>query len=764
MQNEIGIDEERINLHEIFDILLKYKLKIIFYILLFTILAAIYAYFKPNIYQSSASIKVTIEDKKESTSSENISGMIDNVSEKSTINTEIDILKSRMLIQKAIQNIDFTHKYYVKYSFKEQELYKASPFEVNMYDGLDLSFSVHHIDEKSYYLKATGTDPISKVDWEAERIYKYGQRVKEKYFEFILSLKDGSSLEPNADYRFKIIDPIKAIKEIQKHLIIVTASKDSSILNITFENNVAVRAYEFTNALVKSYLEEGIKLKKQEASNILDFIDNQLRGVDSKLEKNEQNLKDFKKNSTMMTIGSKTDDTASKLNEYEGKFEEVKLQEEMLDYLYKQIQKNKNFENISMAGLNLEDTTLPDLIGKLQEVQLKLQIISTDYTLSYPKVKKLTKSVAEYKRTIAHVIQNYKESLARKKNLLSKRIEKYKNLMEALPEKEKIYNGLQRNFVVNEKIYSYLLKKRAVVALVKASKVSKNRIVDTALIPDEPIKPNRKLIMMIGFVLGLILGIISSFLSELKSSRFIRDESDIQKFLDVNIYAKLPYLKNKSENIKVFLAPKSSAAEAFRELRTNLGAVLNFKKSVVISLTSSVGGEGKTTTTANLGAVLSLAGRKVILIDADMRKPTLHKQFNLINRKGLSSLLIEKDTLDAVIVSSKYENIDIIPSGPLPLNPSELIDSKNMEEVLEELKKRYDVIIFDTPPIGLITDAMGLMKKSNISLYVVCVDKTRKVFLSKIQRILKLHDIKNLGVLLNCVKEVKNNYGYYEES
>jgi len=767
MQNSIEVDEGRINLQELLSILLKHKLIIIAFILFFTLISGVYAYLKPNIYKSSASVKITINEEKEKTSSENILGMIKNISETISINTEIDIIKSRMLIKKAMKNINFTYKYYAKHGFKEYELYKATPFEFDLFKGLNLSFHISSIDQSSYHLYVSGEDSITKVDWKVDKIFEFGKRVKEKYFEFELSLKNGTKPDEETSYRLKVIDSIEAIDAIQKKLFISLASKDSSVIKISFEDKIAMRAYEFVNALAKTYLEEGVKLKEQEASMILDFIDEQLSGINSKLQESEQNLEMFKKNSTMMTIGSKAENISLKLSDYEGKIEEVKIQEEMLNYLYKEIQENRSFENISIAGLDFGNTGLPDLISKLQEEQLKLNIISTDYTLSYPKVKKLTKSIEQYKNIISNMIQKLNDSISQKQELLEKRIEKYSKLMEALPEKEKIYSGLQRSFVVNEKIYSYLLEKRAVAALSKASTVSTNRILDTAIIADKPIKPNRKLIVMIGFMVGFMFGVIVSFLREFMNSRFIRNEEDIQKYLKINIYGKLPYsnVKNKSANIKVFESPKSATAEAFRELRTNLYSFSNFEECIIISLTSTVGEEGKTTTAINLAAILSLADKKVIIIDADMRKPRIDKKFKMTNNKGLSTLLIGKDPLDNIIQHSKYENIDIIPSGARPFNPSELIENGKLDTMIEELKKRYDVIIFDTPPIGLVTDAMTLMKKSDISLYVVCVGKSKKMFLTKVQRILKMHNIENLGILLNCVteKEFDSDYGYYEE-
>ncbi len=324
-----------------------------------------------------------------------------------------------------------------------------------------------------------------------------------------------------------------------------------------------------------------------------------------------------------------------------------------------------------------------------------------------------------------------------------------------------MFGQLQRKFSVNEKIYSYLLEKRSETAILKAATVSKNRIIDTALLPGAPIKPKRKLIVLVGMILGLIVGIALAFLRAFLDDR-IKGEEDISHATNVPLLGMIPHIKEKdaAEKLKVVISPKSAVAESFRHLRTNLQFMEREKKSHIISVTSTIGGEGKTTVSMNLAAIMSMAEKKTILINMDMRKPTLHERFGLENVRGMSTLLSKHTSLAKVIQHTEYTHLDVITSGPVPPNPSELIQGDLMEKVLEKLSEVYDVIIMDTPPVGLVTDARTLMHLSDTSIFVLRAEYSKKGFIKGIDELYKHDGIRGLGILLNDMKMDRSGYGY----
>jgi capsular exopolysaccharide synthesis family protein len=248
-----------------------------------------------------------------------------------------------------------------------------------------------------------------------------------------------------------------------------------------------------------------------------------------------------------------------------------------------------------------------------------------------------------------------------------------------------------------------------------------------------------------------------------------KTEDDIQKASSVPMLGTIPYVKDLSDSIKIFESPKSALAESFRNIRTNLQFMANEKYHNVIAVTSTIAGEGKTTVSVNLGAILSMSGKKTVILNLDMRKPTLHKKFDLPVGQGLSSLLAERTTLSEVIQKTKYENLDVITSGPVPPNPSELIQGVLMQKILEKLKEVYDVIILDTPPVGLVTDARVLMDYADISIYVFMAGYSKKEFIANLKRISQHKTLNKAGIVLNGIKRENigygygYGYGYYEE-
>jgi capsular exopolysaccharide synthesis family protein len=264
--------------------------------------------------------------------------------------------------------------------------------------------------------------------------------------------------------------------------------------------------------------------------------------------------------------------------------------------------------------------------------------------------------------------------------------------------------------------------------------------------------------VIVAGIVGLILGVFLAFFRAFFNDK-IESQEDIEKATTVPIVANIPHISGDANEIVVLKSTKSMVAESFRALRTNLQFMAKDNSSQVIALTSTISGEGKTTIAVNLAAIFSLTGKKVVILNIDMRKPTLHNKFKLTNARGVSTYLIAKNSLEEVIQHSNYENLDVITSGPIPPNPSELIDSKKFKELIENLKNIYDVIVLDTPPIGLVTDARVVLELADSSLYIIRVNYSKKEFINNVNNLQK-YNIKGLGIVINGIKASKKGYGY----
>ena len=753
--NNAPIDEDEIDLKEVFRTISRYKFMIVTFVILFTLGAAVFAYFKPNVYQARSTVEIS--DSKKGGGQEDILAMaMDGGS--ANVDTEIEIVKSVAMTQKALENVDLAHRYYTTRRWKEVELYTSAPFRVGMLSGYETSFTLKPIDKRRYRLIVEEAKDENKTVWNYNKIHFYDQEVVTKRFHLNV-LKTGEMSDES--YRFTVIDPKKLAREVQKNVSVSQVSKKASVIAISYTDNVALRAEEFTNALADAYVRKNIETKNREAELKLQFIDKQLKRISENLKASAVQLEEFKTSSNTLDIGHKAASLLQQMNTYQTQLTQMSIRQEMLDTLYEQVKTGNNLESVSISGLNMnmDQSSLSEIIKELQEALTQKTILRQDYTELYPGVRKLKQKIKQLKTTLVSTIKGLRKSITQNRHLLEKSIEELQVSLNTLPANERVYGELQRKFAVNEKIYSYLLEKQSEVGIVKASTVSQNIILDRAFFPEKPIKPKRKLIVLVGMILGLIMGIALAFLRAFMDDR-IKTEDDVQHGTSVTMIGMIPHMKGDSNSLVVFDSPKSSVAEAFRNLRTNLQFMPLKGKSHLIAITSTVGGEGKTTVGINLAGIMSMSGKRTIILNLDMRKPTLHEKFGLLNKKGMSNLLSKTAVLQEVIQNTQYENLDVITSGPVPPNPSELIQNELMGKVLDKLKEAYDVIVVDTPPIGLVTDARTLMHFADTSIYVLRSNYSKKEYFKNLNRLSK-DNISNFSVLLNAVKMEDAGYGYY---
>jgi len=750
MNNQI--EEDEIDLKELFATIYKYKFSIILITIITTLIAAAYIYFKPDIYKAETTIEISSKSKP-SLGDDILSAALSSGAQ--DISTEIEIIKSRFVNKLALKNVDFIKHYYGVKNLKKIELYKNTPLDVNITKGYNIEFIIKPTSSNKFILEVKKTKDENGTEWDFYREVKFGELIKDKHFN--LTVNKIAKLDYD-EYRFLAKDPKYIADEVRKNLQVSQASKKASIIKIALEDNVRLRATEYVNAVANAYLKQSIERKTIEATKKLDFIDNQLKQITKSLQTSAKDLEEFKKSSNTVSISSKADIVIQRSAELEVQLADVSLKRKIIESLYNDVKSGKGLESISIVGMGNDGSSIISMVKNLQDAIIKRKILLQDFTTAHPEVIKVSNTITQLKHSILKTLKNMLILMKEKETLLKNSIAKEKKQIEKLPENERVLSNLKRQFLANEKIYSYLIEKRSEVAIAKAATINKNRVLDNAILPRKPIKPKRKLVIIVGLIVGLILGIFIAFLRAFLSNK-IESKHDIEKATTVPIVANIPFIKDDANSLVVLKSPKSMIAEAFRAFRTNIQFMVQKERSYVISLTSTISGEGKTTVSMNLAGIISITNKRVILLHLDMRKPTLHEKFKLPNSKGLSTLLVGKDSLDEVIHTTECKNLDVIVSGPIPPNPSELLESEEFKNVILELRERYDVVILDTPPIGLVTDARLVLDMSDISLYVVRDRYSKKEFLDIVNR-LKHDGVKGLGIVYNSIKSSSQGYGY----
>ncbi|BDY13528.1 GumC family protein [Hydrogenimonas cancrithermarum] len=765
------VEPEEIDIKELFRTVGRYKWSILFITLIFLVGASVYAYFAPNVYKATTTMKISTEMAKNA-GGDFMSAALGggNVN----LDDEFALMKSRFLAQKALDDLDIGTRYFTIEHYKKKELYKDSPFVISA-EFIDPVFYGHEIQllpvdqshfrlytkptlkEKIYYkiYKYFNLPVQPLIDY--DQIHEYGKKISTPWF--VINIQKVYDLKDQV-YSFSIVPNKNMYGFIQGGIDAAPISNFGSIVEVSFQDTVPMRAKDIVEAIVNAYNEEKIRLKTESANRTLNFIDSQLKAIHQTLKKSASKLQSFKATHVVMDIGAKAGTTTAKLSELEAKVYEINTQINILDNLLNYIKSNKDIKGLDVSSAQLVGPVISNLIVKLQEAASLRSTLLVDFTELHPDVIKVTEQINRLKSMLIESIKSTLNGLKIRKSSLIKLINESKAALRALPKEEQQLAQLTRDFMVNEKIYSFLLQKRAETAIVEASKVSEIQILDPALVPGSPIKPKRSQIVLIGLLIGLVLGLLQAFVRKLLDNS-IKSVEDIEKLTSLPVYGVVPDIKSKKM--------KSAYLESLRVIRTNLEFLGIGNKSKVVTVTSSIPQEGKTTTTVELSKIIAKSGKRVIVLDLDMRRSKLHELLKMPNKEGMSTLLAGKVGLKEAIQHSREENLDVITSGPMPPNPSELLMSDAFKRVIATLRNEYDYVMLDSPPIGLVADAMIVMRMSDINLIVLRANYSKKDFLKNINRFVEEHELK-AGIVLNGVKtEARSgaygfgygyNYGY----
>jgi len=546
---------------------------------------------------------------------------------------------------------------------------------------------------------------------------------------------------------------------IHNKLQIQQLEKDTSLIKIGFEDTIPERANLYIDALTKSFINYSIESKNTQNNKTLNFITEELKNIKQELKESEKNLENHQLSKNIVKPSIQASLYIKNLSDIEIEISENKLKKKLISNLIDFVKNNHDLDAIAPSIAKLNDQSTLNLITKLQDNQLIEDELVLEYTDEYPKLKSVRKQISSIRHKIEYNLKSLRTSINYQNNSLLKRKASYDKTMEQLPSKERELVNIKRNYEVKSKMYEYLLKKEAENKIIQLATFSDYQIIDYAYNSNIPTSPKRLLIIGSSFLLALLLGIIIALIRNARNN-YIENKDDLEAITSLTIYGTIPYYKQLKNTISIHDKVKSPFSEGFRSLRTNLQFKTQENKSNIILITSTIAGEGKSTTAANLATIFEMARYKTIVINFDLRKPTLHNFFDVNNETGISTFLHGRDSLEDIIASTEFANLDIIPSGPIPLDPSELMLSKKLPLFFEELKRKYEYIIMDTAPIGIVSDTKILMQYSNLNLILVRENYAQKEFLLTIEAIIEKHHFQNVGLILNASKEKNGEYGY----
>lgn len=674
---------------------------------------------------------------------------------------ELRVLRSYDLISKAIDRLNFEVSYFIVGRIKTTEVYKGVPF----------SIKVETINPELYeqFIKFKIKD-LAKY----EITYKRGEAevTREGMFNEVLVdtdikiLVQNENISPgtvsslmNMEYMFQVHNKRNLVAAYQAALQVVNPEY-TNILQLTVSDVIPERAVIFLDTLAEVYIENTLKSRFEINQNTLHYIDLQMKEVVNVLEQFEDTMQAYKEDKTILDLEKEGNEYFHKFSSYDNKKVALELRIKALNDLENYIIEDKDPEFLPPSiYIGDSDPFLQQTATELYQLQNKKAELLTSSKLENMNVQVVSQKINSLKQNLLTYITNARQAVMEQIRNIDGQIDNYKQEIQMLPQKQRGLLNIQRKLKVNEDMYVFLLQKRANTYIARASIIPETKVIEAAR-PMGVINMNKSKILITFLGVGFLLSVIIIFIRILFFEK-IESYEQLKSSTTLPIIGEILYSSAIKElTVAVEQEPKSPLAEAFRTIRTNLQYMSATPGSQVIVITSNSPGEGKTFCSLNISAILAKAGKRVLLLELDLHKPRVQKALKMDADKGISTIAIGKTTIQEALKGTSIENLDVILSGPLPPNPSEMVLSPKMNEIIEFGRQNYDYIILDTPPVGLISDALMLMKSGDINLFVLNTKSASRDTLNVAQEIVKFNKINNFAFILNGVKRKRAKYYY----
>jgi capsular exopolysaccharide synthesis family protein len=581
-------------------------------------------------------------------------------------------------------------------------------------------------------------------------------------FQFVLAPR-GKAESGNGQY-MAIWSPVKQTAgEIANKVTVDWLDKKTTIIKLDILIENLERGKDILDALVKEYDRADLEEKTIASRNTIRFIDDRLDIISNELSGVEGNLENYQGQNQIINVESQSGQAFSNSNDVSKDILDLNIQKGVVQQIQGYFNNPDNPGKLVPSSLGINDPTLGTLISKYNELELKKQMEKPRLSNNSIVLKDLENQINDVKGSVLENLQNIDKNLNLQQSSLQQKNNQYKQFLSSLPRKERVMQEIKRKQSITEGLYLYLLQKREEASISAGSaNVSVYKQIDKAS-GYGPVEPNSRNIIMIAVLLGLLMPVgLIVLLDQLNDK--VTTRNDITSKLAIPILGELINIpRRKTKGILVM--NRDLYGEQFRLIRTNLALSEKINKSQVILVTSSNISEGKSMVSLNLAAVLAVPGKKVALLEFDLRKPGIVKNLGISNIKGISDYLSGQtiDLSEIYKVSDDIPTLHIYPAGPIPTNPADLLLNENMAPLFEVLRRRYDYIVVDTAPVGLVTDAFILNRYTDQSIYVIRQRQTLKKQLEFLNDIYVNGRLTEMGLIINDVKtggKYGSGYGY----
>jgi capsular exopolysaccharide synthesis family protein len=679
------------------------------------------------------------------------------------LKNEVGILKSFSLnnwVVKELKEFHVVYKSVGRRGIVESLMYTNCPFKV-VYDSIDpllaeRKVNITILNEQKYKLQINGG---LKID----TIIKFGERFFKSGFDFTIERRNSEIplyIQGKSNrYYFYFEDLGILASQYRSMLSVIPIEKDASLVTLTISGPVPDQEIDYLNKLMDVYIRYGLDNKNQTADSTIKFINKQLEVTLDSLKNAEKQLEEFRSQNNFIDLSSESTIIQGRLERFENEKMAFELQLQYYNYLSEYLDlKNAGSTIISPTVMGINDQVLIKLVNELSAIEKEIEKIGFNIGVDQPAFTFIKKQAEETRDALKENVKNGIASLKLSISESQRKISDVELDINKLPTTERGFISIKRRFDLNNTVYTYLLEKRSESGIAKASNVSDNRIIDKASqFSLVLISPKTKKNLIFALIMGFILPMTLIALIDFFNDRVI-DKRDIERKTKVPVIGFISHSESKNE-IAVVEKPGSSLAESFRSVRTAIKYYIKENEVGVIAVSSTVSSEGKTFISINLAAIIAMLGKKVLLIGLDLRKPRINKVFDYNDSPGMSTYLSGNCDYKEIIKETQIKNLFYAPSGAIPPNPAELIETELMKKFMARAKKEFDIIIIDTPPVAIVTDTLLLAPYVDINLFIVRQRYTSRNTLEMIDQLNNHGELKNMAIIINDIS-LSGYYGY----
>ena len=783
---ELDKEQEKEGVTSFFDFVALYRTIILNWywfvlsLIIFGGIGAIYLRYTTPLYQSTAKLLIKDDDNGSSrrgSSLQNITNL-GTISNSAGIDNEMEILSSHSIAEDAIRDLKLYVNYTTEGKVKDVITYRDQPLIVDIdaahLDRLNRPINLNITKNGSSFV-VNGTYSVPTDEENSEGPFSINKKftslpatIPTRAGIITINSNNGRTLHEGQVLKVSILSPKMASDKYVGELKIGQSGKGTSILQLQLTDEVPQRSLDYLKQLAIVYNRQANEDKNAVAHQTEKFINSRLEKINAELGKTEGELQNYKQKNGMVELKMNASNSVSNQNTSEQKLAEMETQIELFNTIAREVESSsRNLTQVIPSNVGLDDESSTSLINKYNELVLERNRLLRSASESSPVVEPLTDQIRDLNVNIRRAIAAARKNLQIQRDAVLAQVTKYTDQVEETPQQERMLTQIGRQQEVKSGLYLMLLQKREENSISLAATADKGRLIDDPQLNGK-VSPNSTYIMLIALVIGLAIPVLIILIIQFFRYK-IEGHDDVARLTKLPIIADIAIASNSAKgkaDIVVHENQNNQMEEIFRSLRTNLQFMLHEGEKVVL-FTSSTSGEGKTFTAANLSVSFGLLGKKVILVGLDIRRPRLAEQFGINDHKhGITNILVKdnpnrEDVEAQILPSGVNKNLDLLMAGPVPPNPAELIARNSLDTIIEILKEKYDYIMIDTAPVGLVTDTLQIARVTNVSVYMCRADYTPKASFAMINSLAKEEKLPNMAMVLNGVDMSKRKYSYY---